>query len=554
MRIWTNRSMLAAAIAAAFCGGESRKGTASEMTTAACWTVFELVLESQRDYENPFWDVDCAATFVSPSGAKKRADAFWDGGRTWRVRFCPGEIGEWRYETTCSNPADGGLGGQAGRFECVAYTGDNPLYLHGPVRLSDNRRHLAWTDGEPFFWLGDTAWNGALRAEPRDWEAYLALRRKQGFSVIQYVCTQWRGAKDDRLGEQGYIEGDPLKVNPEFFQRIDAKARAVNEHGLVGAPVNLWALTESDPGRKLPLEAAIRLGRYIAARLNALHVVWLLGGDGHYDKEFVERWRAIGRGVFGEDRAARDRVVSLHPCGQSWVGDIYRSEPWFDLIGYQSGHGFAKPEQLRWLVVGPPASNWSNEPVLPVINQEPNYEAHPGPTGVKYGAFEVRRAVWWSLLVSPTAGVTYGHNAIWPWNYKRQEAEGHARLGEIEPYTTGLETEGIAGVMAMQRLFEGLEWWKLIPAPEALAGQPGEEDPRLFVALAAAEDGSFLLAYSPAGAAIAIRPEALPAPFEARWLDPRSGAERAAKPQGGQGVRFDPPSDEDWALSIRRKE
>ena len=69
-------------------------------------------------------------------------------------------VGKWRYEIECEN--DSGFGGQTGEFECVSYEGNNPLYIHGDIHLSDDRYYLAHADGTPFFWLGDTGWNGAL--------------------------------------------------------------------------------------------------------------------------------------------------------------------------------------------------------------------------------------------------------------------------------------------------------------------------------------------------------------------------------------------------------
>ena len=48
------------------------------------------------------------------------------------------------------------------------------------LRVSKNGRYLAHADSTPFFWLGDTAWNGALLSSKSDWEIYLNDRAKKG--------------------------------------------------------------------------------------------------------------------------------------------------------------------------------------------------------------------------------------------------------------------------------------------------------------------------------------------------------------------------------------
>src|SRR5689334_15517186 len=105
------------------------RGQQFEATNAAHrWGRWESAFESERDYANPVQEVALDLELVSPSGAIHRAGAFWDGGRTWRARFCPDEVGTWRYETHCSDRNDAGLHGRSGSFACVDYDGANPLF------------------------------------------------------------------------------------------------------------------------------------------------------------------------------------------------------------------------------------------------------------------------------------------------------------------------------------------------------------------------------------------------------------------------------------------
>ncbi len=515
--------------------GAYRTGRCDEMQVNR-GQVWEGALTSAGEYADPLWDVEVTVTLTGPSGEEHSRPAFWDGGNTWRVRFAPGEAGDWSWRSECSDAANAGLHGVTGEFTCVEQATDNPVFARGPLRVSDDGTHLQWADETPFFWLGDTAWNGALCSSEADWADYLATRRAQGFSVTQFVTTQWRGWPG---GEPVFSNPEHVSVNLVEFQRLDARVAAVNEAGLVAAPVMLWTLTATDPGQVLSEESAVRLCRYMVARWGAHNVVWLLGGDGRYQDEWIERWRRIGRAVFG---AHSDRLVTMHPCGSSWVGEEFGGEAWFDFLGYQSGHGL--PERTsRWIALGPPAQHWRSVG-KPIINLEPNYEDHPAyGSDYRISPLDVRRAAWLSLLVTPTAGVTYGNNPTWVFSTEAGPAPNHPNIGEVGPWRDGLHTPGIAGMTAIRALMDQIEWWRLRPAQELLAEQPGADDATRFVAVAASEEQDLVVAYAPAGGVLRLDAGRLPARL--RWFDPRNATWR---PAGASDDGIAAPDGQDWVL------
>ena len=95
-------------------------------------------------------------------------------------------------------------------------------------------------------------------------------------------------------------------------------------------------------------------------------------GDGDYRGAKAERWRRIGRALFG---ARPHAPVMLHPSGMNIPFEEFRDQKWLDITSYQSGHGDDEATQ-RWLVTGPPAQVWQLDPPRPSINLEPPYENH----------------------------------------------------------------------------------------------------------------------------------------------------------------------------------
>ncbi len=508
------------------------------------WTIFEAHFIASREYENPIKDVSFQATFISPKGKAQVIDGFWDGERNWRIRFSPDEVGKWTFQTKSS---DKGLDNKRGEFKCIPYTGNNPLYKHGAIKVSDNGRYLIHNDGEPFFWLSDTAWNGVLLADEDSWQKYLQDRVSKGFTAIQFVATQWRAATTDAEGNVAFTGTDKIQINPKFFQRMDRMIRLINENTLVSAPVMIWACTGKDPGQTVAEDQLILLAKYMVARYSAYQVIWFLGGDGNYMGDNAEKWKRIGRAVFGDNY---NRLVTMHPGGMNWVDDEFRHEKWFSFNGYQSGHGDDEPT-LRWLCEGPPAKDWKKEPHHPYINLEPNYEGHVSYQLRKvFTDRDVRRAVYWSLLVSPTAGVTYGAHGIWSWQLEEGVPLDHAGSGVASPWYEAMKMPGSMQMKHVRNFFSLAKWWKLMPAPELLVEQPGAENPRKFVASARSEDCAVL--YLTEGMEIKVNTKLIEGNKIARWFDPRTGIMSEAINVINDIEIFKAPDNEDWVLLISK--
>jgi hypothetical protein len=369
------------------------------------------------------------------------------------------------------------------------------------------------------------------------------------------VTTQWRAAPaGDLHGQPAFTGTDRLTPNLDFFARLDRQAAEVARHGLLNVPVLLWSIGGGadpgvNPGFSLPEDQAIKLARYMVARWQALPVVWILPGDGDYRGEKAERWKRIGRAVFGDIHHA---PTMLHPGGQHWNLPEFQHEDWLDLIGYQSGHGDGDAT-WEWIVQGPPARDWKLDPPRPFLNLEPCYENHLAyQSRQPHPPENVRRAMYWSLLNAPTAGVSYGGHGVWGWDDGTRPPTDHAGSGTPLPWREALHLPAAEQVRHLGEFFRGIEFWQLRPAPEMLVKQPGDAAATRHVALARSEDGRFAVAYVPVDRTIEVKLDQLPPRPQITWFNPRDGSRSPAVGVVTEtSLQLPTPAAGDWLLHIR---
>ena len=525
-------------------------------TSVPRWERFEQSFESSANYANPVQEAKVEATFTAPTGEKVVVPGFWDGGRTWRVRFSPNKEGKWTFQTTCSDASNKGLHAQKGEFTCGAPTKKNRFSQHGPIRVADDGRYLMHDDGTPFFFLADTAWNGALLSSADDWAHYIRERTRQKFTAVQWVATQWRASPEGDEKKQLAYTGptNRIEINPAFFQRLDQKVDALNESGLLNVPVMLWAIQggskpQVNPGVSLADDQAILLARYMLARWGANDVLWFLGGDGDYRGAKAEKWRRIGRAVFNDVAHA---PVTMHPGGMQWVWKEFIEEKWFDVLGYQSGHGDDE-KTLRWLLEGPLTEDWAKLPHKPFINIEPPYEDHIAYQSKKpISADLTRRATYWSLLNAPSAGVTYGGHGVWGWDDGTKPPTDHSGTGTPKPWKEALKLPGAEQMKYLHDFFTTNDFWRLHPTPMFVVNQPGKENPARFIAAARTHAKDILFVYVPEDRTVEIKLDALPPSPNVSWLNPRTGETSPAVAVVTQNTcQFPTPSEGDWILLTR---
>ena len=447
--------------------------------SAQQWKVFETSFESSKDYGNPFMDVQVDVLFEK-DGKSWKIPAFWDGDNIWKVRFAAPETGVYSYRVVSSDKSNKGLNGEKQSLTIAAYQGDNTLYKHGMIGISEDNRHFAHADGTPFFWLGDTWWKNLSKR--MTWEGFQELtadRKKKGFSVIQIVCGPY---PDEGPFEPGWENegGMPYKtqdfkvLNPDYFKYADRRLEHLVDAEMVPAIVGAWGRADCDALKAVGAEGLKRHWRYLIARYGAYPVVWILGGE-------LENQTKWGVGVWAEiARYIRETDPYQHPITVH-SGSGRRGVEGDDVvISYDMVGGSHDQEIAIHSALGNFQAAYNVNPPMPVLVGETCYEGH-----MQQGFQYIQRHMFWMYMLSGAAGHTYGAAGIWHAGIEGDPGVASGAFGgrKVYDWTTwreGMNYPGATQIGAGKKLLERYPWSRFEPHPEwadegcFAAGIPGE--------------------------------------------------------------------------------
>ncbi len=538
------------------------------------WAIHELSFTASGDYANPYLEQDPPLLQVTfeQAGARLVLEGFWDGGKTWKVRFAPPRPGEWRWR---SQSKDAGLDGREGVLRAAAPS-SSEIAANANYRghIHPHGRYFVYADGTPFFWLGDTLWAmgsarcglGARRDGP--FYIWLADRKAKGFTVAFAEFAELTEGNEGGLPFPRGAGPTPAlaDLNPAYFQSFDARVEAVWEAGMVLAAHPMWV------GKHHGLRFADvrRFTRYLLARYGAYNLVWSLSGEYQYSygqpgERWARRdWSALGAAVatFNPYR----HPVSLHPSGQLWSersrwpreaygqssGAEFHAEPWLDHNWTQTGHAVEK----LWLVVSRTREDYARVPAKPTIHSEGFYENHwdtgARPEHVRWQA--------WAAFLNGAAGHGYGAHGLWGFYdpaVVKPDSRDHLKKTPWDRSTwrQALAYPGSGQLRHFASYMGSIEWWTLEPRYDRVLveGAPPEiknlTDPHM-----AASAAGLHVVYVPVGNAGRKLEILLPATgrWTAQRINPRNGAvEPLPGHVEGWRWRIPVPDAQDWVFELR---
>ena len=392
-------------------------------------------------------------------------------------------------------------------------------------RLKVWKRFLVWDNGEPFFYLGDTAWELFHALNREETERYFAERKRQGFTVVQAVAlAELDGlTKPNAYGRLPLCmtDGVPDPTLPDtegeysYWDHVDFVVETARKQEMFVALLPTWGDKFNLCWGKGPVifneENAYTYGQFIANRYqNCPNIIWMLGGDRKLETEHRRIIDSMARGIRSVDT---NHLITFHPPGAQDSTDFLKDAEYIDFHTSQTSHSVDRCYQI-----GEVMKKMAVASEKPYLDSEPRYEDHPACFDASIGYFwdaaDVRQNAYWSAL-SGACGHTYGNHSVW--SMVREPSE-------YFPYTweQALTHEGAEQMKWVKELLLKREYLSLCPAPELLV-----DNFEGMGQMAAAKGKDYAYVYSPLGEAFTVNllPFAGAKCVKGAWFNPRTGEE-----------------------------
>lgn len=426
------------------------------------------------------------------------------------------------------------------------------------LQVSDNHRFLVTSEGQPFFWLGDTAWELFHRLDREAAGKYLQNRAERRFTVIQaVVLAELDGLKDPNpYGHTPLHDSDPTQPDEDYFKHVDWIVAKANALGLYIGMLPTWGdkwNRKSGAGPEIFTPAnAESYGEWLGRRYRDAGLVWIVGGDRPVENDAHKAiLRAMARGLRKGDGGAH--LITLHPPGGNSSSTWFHDESWLDFNMRQNGHVAeftGRYDKTR--------ADYNRTPVKPVLDGEPIYEDHPVSfDAAKFGhslAADVRRPLYWDLF-GGAFGHTYGHHSVWQMASPERKPVNHPLM----PWFDAIHQPGAAQMQHARALLESRPFLSRIPADDVIvptripSAMPGAG--RYYFAATRDREGGYALVYAPVGRAFKVRMDRISGPrVKAWWFNPRDGKASIIGSFENKGEREFIPPDQgemlDWVLVL----
>lgn len=370
------------------------------------------------------------------------------------------------------------------------------------ITVSDDATHFR-RDGKPWYYLADTVWAAFPNLPEAVWPDYLAWRKEQGFTAVQIsILPVAHDASNgpDNLHPFEFATPEAYdfeKPNAEYFEKAQRMVRAALDADLLPVLGVLWkcyvpgtrASTLAPFDMTMQMDQVANYTRYACDLFRDTCPMYFISGDTEWNFDGEEDYYLTALDIVRAE--CPDALLTMHLATAKPVPDVFVDK--VDFYMYQSGH---RPEQKTPHEL---AERHAAERVQrPVVNGEPCYEGH-GVVGtrLRHTRFNVRKAVWQSLLAGARAGVAYGGHGVWSCHLPGMDFMRVDRKYEPYPWHEALRLEGSWDTAYSRWIWEDFALHDCEPAD--LLEKPDEE-----VRVAATPDRSTIAVYNPFSYDIAL--------------------------------------------------
>lgn len=416
------------------------------------------------------------------------------------------------------------------------------------LKVSDNGRFFTDTNGRPFFYLADTAWELFHRPALHEAQQYLDDRAAKGFTVIQaVVLAEFAGlVEPNPNGDLPLSGNDPTKPNEAYFEHVDQIVDYAASRGLVIGMLPTWGDKWNKKWGMGPEiftpENALVYGRFIGKRYADKPIIWILGGDRPIENDtHLAIIRAMAKGI--EEGDGGKHLMTFHTWGGNSAAQWLHNEPWYDFNMWQTGHDRNRPS---WELI---QRDYDRSPAKPVLDGEPGYEDHAAGFNMDNGYlddYDARKSLYWSLFAG-SSGHTYGCHAIWQFGSPKRPLVNFTRRGWIE----GKDLPGAFQMQYGRKLMLSRPYLTRVPDQSLILSE--NKGGTHHVQATRDQAASYAMVYIPSQQQVKIDLAKLAAKeVVAYWYDVRNGSSVVIGRFGnGQPREFTPPTGgPDWVLVI----
>ena len=486
---------------------------------------YEIVLHSNKTYENPFMDVDINAVFTHEDGTVIGLPGFWNGENEWKVRFSPNKVGAWTYTVTCTDKDNASLT-DSGTIIAEAIEPANDLQKHGYITVAEGKRYLTHADGTPFFYFADTHWQMADYERLHEcnypgctcgnqFKHLVDDRVKKGFTAYQ---TYFDSAESDGGGNKRvhfWWTDKYTKINPQAFnETMDVMIEYLTSVGFVtsiGFGVHTCSIIayNSDP---VPV---LKFTRYCVARYACYPVMWFTGQEiTDHRADTFKIWRQAGALVSELDGYHRPNGAHMYPMeATDERAQTLDNDSWHQVWFLQAGHGGFDALKTRHFY----KSYYENKTVKPFLETESQYE------DIYCGGFcghDAPRIGAWQAILSGAAGFTYGVTGVWAMGWNQTDDQGWL-LYSPEPWYVGMDKPGSTQLTYMKNFFAYVKWHELVPSYDHKFG--AFENRRRTAIASKDNDLIIYYLYAPENESACLTNLKKNVKYQARWFDTLTG-------------------------------
>lgn len=507
-------------------------------------------------YEMTFESVKNGATFQfptvnfsSPAGRIIKADGFYEGGNTYKVRAYCNEPGAWKWEIQPNQNFEK----RDGSFKVVKSDRKGKLIKH-----REDPYQFAYDNGQWYLHIGDTGYRYLSKDEPK-WKEYIDQAKEVGMTKTRV----WFNSS--RFGVEGLFAEDRTTLNLSYWQEMDKRVAYAYENypDLILQLIPFGEDTEELKRYFAEDTISFEMARYAQARFSAYpNVTWCISNDREIVSDSTElEGRKIPEKIIekiGNDMADREPWGTLLTNHQSrYKGYSFVDAPWSDIITLEDA------DQVDGRLITEYRSKGSE----PIVLDEDRYELYIKPD---YPRYYFRRLMWASLFSGGHA--TYGgiHN------YVPYEQDSISSFPKEEWHLFGVQgyfdvgLEGADDFKFITKFFSdsGLTLVNMKPDDGLVGNDPQKakcthNDSTYIVYLANPDKTGELsperktfefFKTAKVDSTIPVASITLPeGAFSYKWFNPRTGDWEGSGDVDGGVVELEAPGKEDWILLLELK-